>query len=605
MKNKFLVFILFFLSMYSFSKNKLYYIEISKEYDIPKIIENNKKIVLKHHDNYVTEIFSKYDIYGFKKAFPTSVTPFLQNIYILEVNKAGIIEDFKGFKNYFRTIEETSEPELLYTPNDYHYPTGSSNPHKSLDLINIKDAWDYTHGNPKFKIGISDTPIRQTHEDLIGKVTSLVSYTIPDSHGTAVASHAAANTDNNAGIPGTGFNSAVLYNYTGFNQLLELSQNGARVVNASWHNGICTYSSVEQAIIDEIYKNGTVIIAAAGNTSTCGGPFSDVYPASYNHVISISSVGYEDVGYTYNNIPMLWRDRVEQIIGDPASTHHTNDKVDLLASGFNVLGATADSDSSYGGAWGTSLSAPQVSGVVALLFAVNNCLSPDEIESILKLSSSDLDSIPENLPYVGKIGAGRVDAGKATKMAWQMNPNNGGEILISDRKFERWHFELMSSPQKVRIKNQSFTNESDITIKAKDYILLEGDVLLSPTNGNSDHLYIADDSCNNFSPAVTKSQNKQNQSDLLLTRKDMGHQIEIYPNPSSDFIYLKNIEKMNNGEVSISIYDLAGRLVINKSHIPIAAIASNGLDIHHLNKGEYLIEIISDKEKISKKFLKK
>ncbi|WP_370900128.1 S8 family serine peptidase [Chryseobacterium gossypii] len=586
-----------------FGQNKLFYIEIPDKNDVPSVESNMGRLLLKHTDNGVTEIFSKYIIYKFEKAFPTSVTPFLQNIYIVETDKGGMTDDLKNYKNYFPLVRETYAPQLLYTPNDYNYPAGSSNPHKNLDLINIKDAWDYTHGDPNIKIGISDTPIRLTHEDLVGKVTSLVSYTYSDSHGTAVASHAAANTDNGLGIPGTGFNSKVLYNYIGIDKLLELSQNGARIVNASWLS-TCYYDSIEQAVIDEIYKNGTVIIAAAGNGGTCGGPFNYVYPASYNHVIGVSSVGYEEVGYMYNNMPVGWRDRVEQVIGDPSTTHQTNDMVDVSVAGFNVLGATAVDDSSYGGAWGTSLSSPQVSGIVALLFSVNNCLNPDEVETILKLTSFNTELIPENSPYIGKIGAGRIEAGKATKMAWQMNPNNGGEIVISDRNFDRWHFELTNSPQKVRIKNQSFINNSDIKIKAKDYIILDEGVLIQPGSDKVNSFYIGDDTCFSFSSSSKNinAKNKNQSQNTLMAKKNPA---ELYPNPVEKNLFIKSNKYLKDDTVNITIYDLSGREIM-KDKISYMEFEQTGINLNSLPQGQYLVELtFSNKEKIVQKILKR
>ena len=609
MKNKVLITAFSLWSTLSFAQNKAYYIEIANSENVPKIKSNGKSLFLEHTDRSVTEVLSKYEIYKFEKAFPLAVTPFLQRIYLLEVNKSEVFEDLKRFSRYFPLVEETRKPEILYTPNDYHYPIGSSAPRKSLDLINITNAWDYTHGDPNIKIGICDTPIRLTHEDLVGKVTSLDTYTYPDSHGTAVASHAAANTDNGKGIPGTGFNSTVLYKMNNsVNGLLELSKKGARVVNASWHNGYCAPSTIEQSVIDEIYANGTVVIAAAGNSSTCGGPFTYVYPASYNHVISVSTVGHEDVGFTYNNIPLIWRDRVEHNIGDPTTINRVNDKVDVFASGYNVLGATAESDSSYGGAWGTSLSAPQVSGVVALLFSANNCLNADEVESLLKLGASDLDTIPENLPYAGKMGAGRIDAGKSTKMAWHMNPANGGEMLISGRDFNRYSFELTNSPQKVRIKDQSFVQQSEITIKAKDYILLENNVVLAPDTGKTNYLYIGDNSCYTFAPVAAKASETERSSklsDVQIVESSLLT-VEVYPNPSSGLIYFKNLEKTKTGEkISVAVYDLSGRLVINKPNISVFGIVRNGFDISELKQGSYLVELSSDKEKVTKKIIKK
>lgn len=595
------------ICIFSFGQNKLYYIQIPNENNVLKLTGSNGKMSASHVDDNVTQVLSKYNVFSFEKAFPTSVTPALKTVYILEVDKAGIIEDLRSYRTYFPLIEETYRPELLYTPSDFNHP-GTSNPSQSLDLINIREAWDYTHGDPDFKIGISDTPIRITHEDLMGKVTSLTTYTSPDSHGTAVASHAAANSDNAKGIPGTGFNSKVLFKYmydgAMINTLLTLSQNGARVVNASWTN-TCSYSAIDQLVIDEIHDNGTVIIVAAGNGHTCGGPDNYVYPASYNHVVSISTVGHLDVGYMYNNLPVSWRDRIEQVVGDPATTHQHNDMVDLRVAGFNVLGANADSDSSYGGAWGTSMAAPQVSGVVALLFSVNNCLNTEEVETILKLTSARLDNIPENLPYLGKLGAGRVDAGKATKIAWQMNPANGGEVVIQDRSFDKWDFELVNSPESILIKNESFTQEANVKFKAKKNIVLEENVLLAPDLHKSNYFYIDNtDTCYNFNPSSSKAikteKNIANNNGEKLSHA-VSDEIILYPIPAKDQLFIKTNKEINN--CNVKIFDMSNKMVSEKN---ISITNSTSIDVSHLVTGTYYINITDNISKFNyfKKFIK-
>ncbi|WPO81178.1 S8 family serine peptidase [Chryseobacterium sp. JJR-5R] len=603
MKSKILPLVLL-AGFFSYAQNKLYYVQVSNESSAPKITDINGKIAIMHSDERITRVFSKYDVHTFEKAFPTTRTPYLQNIYLLEAGKEGIAEELKNYAGYFPLVEETFRPGLLYIPNDYNFPSGSSNPIKSLELINVKEAWDYTHGDPNFKIGISDTPIRTTHEDLSGKVTSLTTTSmVPDFHGTAVSSQAAANTDNNRGIPGTGFNSSILFKYMNdgslMNTLLVLSQNGARVVNASWYNS-CSYSAIDQLVIDEIHDNGTVIIVAAGNGGTCGGPDNYVYPASYNNVISVSTVGYFDVGYTYNNIPYSWQDRVEEIIGNPNTTHQHNDMVDLRAPGINVLGALADSDSSYGGAWGTSIAAPQIAGVVALLFSVNSCLNPDEVETILKLTSANLDNIPENQPYVGKLGAGRIDAGKATKIAWQMNPANGGEVLIKDRSFSKWDFELTNSAEFIRIQNESFTQNANVRFKAKKSITLDTNTVLEPGTGSSHYLYIDDtNSCYAFSPRPGKSEDlaKKTAKITEVTRDD----ITLYPIPAKDNLFVKTNKELKNS--TVKIFDMSNRLVFEKT-MSINNTAS--IDISLLLKGVYFIDITDSNSKshYAKKFIK-
>ena len=204
------------------------------------------------------------------------------------------------------------------------------------------------------------------------------------------------------------------------NELLKMSQVlGVKVLNASWVG--CEYRKDHQVVCDEIFENGVTLVASAANkengVKNCKFRESYSYPASYNNVISVSSVGhinpigFTDPVYGKNN----WKDVHEDIPGDTASTHVHNDKVDICAPGYNVL--TTDLNGGYTGVWGTSFSGPIVAGVCALVLAANPCLSPEEVEFIIKNTARNLDIIPANQRYIGVLGAGRIDAKAAVEFA--------------------------------------------------------------------------------------------------------------------------------------------------------------------------------------------
>ncbi len=472
MKN--FILILFFISSYNFifaQENAKFYLEISNSSYIPIVSSNKQRLILNFNSNSLNEAFEKYEIYKFEKAFPIAVTPRLQNVYYIECNDISL-KDFldKDYSFYFPHTELLYESKPLYITNDYTY-SGDFLNSKNLDLLDVKEAWNYSIGDPNFYIGISDTNILSTHEDLTGKTYTLYSSTFADSHGTASAGTAGANTDNDIGISGIGFNSSILGNYTGVYSLLQLSQNGARVVNASWYDfcnddGSINSNDYSQLLINEIHDNGTVIVVSAGNgvetgygpsSTPCANPEKYFFPASYNHVISVTSIGSQDVGYVYpfNGEQRNWRDRIEKIPGT-GLRHQTNSMVDIAAPGYGsfatVVPSSANNNAKYAQFGGTSAAAPHVTGGISLMLTANSCLNPDEVESILKLTAVSLDSISTNTPYIGKMGAGRINIGKATKVAWQMNSTNGGEILLDNKTFDRWHFELLNSPKYIRLK---------------------------------------------------------------------------------------------------------------------------------------------------------
>lgn len=610
---KTIITILVFLSFtFSFAQEHFkFYIEIPNSTIVPEIsYRRNGTVSLSFVNNDLNTLFSNYSIYKFERIFPTATTPRLQKLYLIESGNSDLFNNLKtNHTNYFPTIEEQNAVgELLYTPNDWDLNDPVYH-HANYDLMNVREAWDYSKGDPDFLIGISDSGINLNHEDLIGKVSALDLAT--DWHGTSVVGIAAANTDNNIGIPGIGFNSKALFKtYYGtplqmMNTLLLLSQNGARVVNASWHNGTCTYSADEQLVMNEIYNNGTVIVAAAGNGSTCSNSsnYADtyVYPASYDHVISVSSVGMAEVGYLACCGPYIgenynWRDRVEIYPGHPEVRHQTNDQVDLRAPGTDVRSLFDprynNEGTKYAHIFGTSIAAPQVSGAISLMFTANSCLNPDEVESLLKLTSVKLDSIQENLPYLGKLGAGRMDVGKATKAAWQMNPANGGEVLLKNRTFERWDFELLNSPEYIRLKNEGFIQNTNVKFRAKKGITLDTNTLLAPGSGKSHYLYVENtDTCFYFNKSFNPTEivgKKANSTELSHSN------IKLYPNPSRNFINIHTGDNIQRTD----IYDMAGKIVKTSYSV-------KRMNVEDLPKGSYLVKVqLSNNEVETIKFIK-
>jgi subtilisin family serine protease len=344
-------------------------------------------------------VFENLPITSIEPALPASKSPKLQKVYEIKCNceASELIRQLESKSTYFKKLENLGIAEPLYTPNDYNLAMPND---YALDLINAEGAWDITHGNISIVIAITDFNYIPYHEELMNKID----YITPNNnsgyadHGTAVAITAAGETNNNTGKSSIGFNTPLQLRTPYFNQILEASASGIRIVNVSWTN-TCTYSTYAQAVLDEVYANGTIVVAAAGNGGTCYGASNLVYPAAHDHVFSVTSVG-------------PW-DNHERVIGNPNSTHQHNATVDLCAPGYDVA------LSSYPGTYitgnGSSFAAPLVSGTIALMLAVNPCLTVDQIEFILKETAVNIDAM--NPTYVGMIGAGRLDAQAAVAMA--------------------------------------------------------------------------------------------------------------------------------------------------------------------------------------------
>ncbi|NHJ06062.1 MAG: hypothetical protein EAX90_14635 [Candidatus Heimdallarchaeota archaeon] len=180
-------------------------------------------------------------------------------------------------------------------------------------------------------------------------------------------------------------------------------------------------SEVEQEAVDNAIANGVVIVASAGNEGTLGMGS----PGSYAPIISVGASGwssYTDIyGYQGEFIGSWWASDVPEdnvyvsYICDFSSRVNPDlgwdQELDIIAPGSWVVGPYPQgvgqsrlpwwaSGNGYGlpGQYyyvgGTSMAAPHVTGVVALMLQINPDLTAAEVESILRLTA-------DQIPFVG------------------------------------------------------------------------------------------------------------------------------------------------------------------------------------------------------------
>lgn len=493
-----------------------FYVRIPNFNNLPTILSKSSKsgVNLKHENSKVQTVFNKYKIYDFVQAFPTSKRLHLRQIYLMKVNNIELMHELRNnfsdiytFAEYIGkepeplTLEYSESATIFYTPNDY----GLQIPQTDLDLINAKEAWNYTTGSSNIKIGIVDTKFNVNHPELLGSINSVTIYNDNRFHGTAVAMNMAGNTNNGIGLASIGSNCFIEAKAgLGLNSCLLLSQEGVKVINSSWLNS-CSFIQTHQDIIDEIHDNGTVLVFAAGNngTSSCNGPSNVVYPAAYNHVIAVTSIHHRDfMQPTYDEFGNYTGEVLRKKDTHDNSwvfqqkkdgSHNHTHVVDIAAPGYDVPTIGYNSVG-YGTSNGTSHAAPIVAGTIGLMKTVNSNLTTEEVESVLKLTSTNIYNIPENANYIDKLGAGRLDAGKAVRMAYKM-AQPFDTIKIENRDFYRnWKFEINNAPYGIMIKNEKFRDSIKVDFKGRDFIELEnttlspnasGSIFLSINQGNA------------------------------------------------------------------------------------------------------------------------
>jgi thermitase len=260
------------------------------------------------------------------------------------------------------------------------------------------------------KVGIVDTGIRATHEDLSGKVVNcaqsqgliIVGGSIQEGscaddngHGTHVAGTIAAKANNGRGVAGVAFNSplAICKALSGplgqgstsdvANCITYLADKGARVISMSLGGGDSTtlHNAVQYA-----YKNGNgaLLVAAAGND----GDATLEYPAAYAEVVSVAATDNRDQRASFSN---------------------ANADVEVAAPGVNVLSSYNSSDTSYTTLSGTSMATPHASGVAAIIFGRNPAQTAAQARAKLDASVDDKGAAGRDPSF----GFGRLNLVKA------------------------------------------------------------------------------------------------------------------------------------------------------------------------------------------------
>ncbi|HEX2248337.1 MAG TPA: S8 family peptidase, partial [Arthrobacter sp.] len=178
---------------------------------------------------------------------------------------------------------------------------------------------------------------------------------------------------------------------------LPVNPNPADVVNMSLGgSGACSYTS--QAAIDYAYNAGAAVVVAAGNENRDA---LNTNPANCDHVITVAASGREGNRAAYSNFGSVVDVTAP---GGDMSTATSSGIASTLNDGATTPGAEA-----YFYSQGTSMAAPHVAGVAALMIAGSGgTMTPAAVEQRLKDSARKL---PGSCTL--GCGAGLVDAAAA------------------------------------------------------------------------------------------------------------------------------------------------------------------------------------------------
>ncbi len=314
-------------------------------------------------------------------------------------------------------ILQSAEPNLYVTlafvPNDPRYGE-----QYGPQITGTEQAWDIEKGDSNVIVAIADTGIYFNQEDLKDGIWQNVDDPVNgldddnngfiddwrgwdfyyhdndpsdgNSHGTHVAGTAAARTDNGKGVAGmaqvqimplqiwneSGSSDGTFVGYA--EAVSYATDNGAHVVNVS--GGRSGGAQILADAVKYAWDNGTSVVAAAHNH----GSSTKIYPAAYPEVIAIAATDENDVRPSWSNFG-TW--------------------IDVAAPGVNVI-SCGMSTSSYTYKSGTSMASPHTAGLVALMYSVDQSISPQEVRDLLRNNAKDLGDPGFDIYY----GWGRIDA---------------------------------------------------------------------------------------------------------------------------------------------------------------------------------------------------
>lgn len=245
------------------------------------------------------------------------------------------------------------------------------------------------------KVAVLDSGYTPGHLDL-GNVTDTADFSglgivDGDGHGTHTSGIVAAHTNNGLGIAAIGWNAGLMigkvldntgtgsYSWliNGINWAVE---KGANVINMSL--GGYRQSAALEAAINNAAASGITIVASAGNNKNT----RKSYPAYYPACIAVAATDVDD---------------------SKASFSSYGSWVDVAAPGVNITSLWKDG--SYSLQSGTSMAAPLVSGLAALIKAAYPLITPDEVRARL---TSPATTDPVTVGF-GKFPIGRINALKA------------------------------------------------------------------------------------------------------------------------------------------------------------------------------------------------
>jgi uncharacterized repeat protein (TIGR02543 family) len=317
-------------------------------------------------------------------------------------------------------------------PHSGHHHGPSADPGWHHIEMDTRRAWEHSTGKGVV-VAVIDSGIDIDHPAFRGRIlsNSFNSHTLQvglthvrddSGHGTEVAGAIAAATVGGNNVHGIAPDVELLIikafvggNWHGTSDtwlrgINYAVENGVHIINMSFgrgHSGASSPDDLERSVITNAVNNGVTIIASAGNESG-----EVIHPAAYPEVIAVSATKQ---GFAFE----LWYSNY-------------GSEIDVAAPGTDIY--TTVIGGAYGFSFGTSMAAPNVAGVAALIKAQNPEYTPAQIRSVLQGTAMEAGTLGRDDYFgYGIVNAYAAVLGINALRSVSYNFNDGHRSAISAR----------------------------------------------------------------------------------------------------------------------------------------------------------------------------
>ncbi len=272
----------------------------------------------------------------------------------------------------------------------------------NFEALDMPLVWDQQEGSPSVTVAVIDTGIQRNLRDFTATEILSGYNTIEENtdvydgngHGTHVSGTVAQSTDNGFGVAGMAYGVTLLpikalgddgsgYSSDVAEAIGYAVQAGAQVINMSLGG-----DDFSQAIADAVANavdQGSIIVASTGNDNEG----TILYPAAYDGVIAVGATGYTNERAPYSN----HGEGIDVVApgGDQLTTFLVDGYGEVPARIYQQVGTPGDEDSAdFYGYQGTSMAAPHVSALAALLLSRNPNLTGAQVYDRITSQAEDL-----------------------------------------------------------------------------------------------------------------------------------------------------------------------------------------------------------------------